>query len=158
VITTARLVLRPFRPADAPTLGAVLAANQAHLVRDLPGEAGKRYDLESMRRRIARFERQWRNGRAWHFGIWTDGLVGAIGVAAGTPGRCELGYWLAAGARGAGFASEAAAAIVDFAHGTLGFDVVEVVTAHDNAKSAAIPARLGFAIERRTADTTVWRG
>jgi RimJ/RimL family protein N-acetyltransferase len=68
----------------------------------------------------------------------------------------EIGYWLDAAATGHGFASEAAAALLDVADAMPGISRVEIRCDVNNTASAAIPRRLGFCEETCTDGTQVW--
>jgi ribosomal-protein-serine acetyltransferase len=61
--------------------------------------------------------------------------------------RVEVGYWLAQSFRGKGIMTEACRAVVTHALGELDLHRVEILCAAGNAKSAAIPRRLGFTFE-----------
>jgi RimJ/RimL family protein N-acetyltransferase len=58
--------------------------------------------------------------------------------------RPDLGYWLAAPARGRGLATRAAALLLDWAHATLELTAVSVEVEPDNTASIAVARRLGF--------------
>jgi RimJ/RimL family protein N-acetyltransferase len=57
----------------------------------------------------------------------------------------DLGYWLAAGARGHGYATRGARLLLDWAGSELAITDVCIEVELDNAASIAIAARLGFA-------------
>ena len=87
------------------------------------------------------------------------GPIGMTGFHRHTAsGAMELGYWLGRTFRGAGFATEAVAAALDWAErdvGEQGWGKRAVVSSHfaDNAASARVLAKAGFlytgAVERR---------
>ena len=56
----------------------------------------------------------------------------------------QIGYWLAADAQGRGIMTRAVNAMVDEAFGPWGLRRVEIRVATQNARSRAIPERLGF--------------
>jgi RimJ/RimL family protein N-acetyltransferase len=87
VIRTRRLVLRPLRPDDAPALRAL----------------GRRRPLGL--------------GAGTTFAITRRGtLIGVVGVVLSVPHQhAELGYWLGAGHRGQGYATEAVGGFVRWA-------------------------------------------
>ncbi len=58
--------------------------------------------------------------------------------------QVELGYWLAEGRQSHGLATRAAGALVRIAFEELGLNRVGIKTATGNARSRAIPERLGF--------------
>lgn len=61
--------------------------------------------------------------------------------------KLEIGYWLRAGWEGRGLMTEAVRALIDLAFNTLGMERVEIRSDPRNARSTAIPNRLGFALE-----------
>jgi ribosomal-protein-serine acetyltransferase len=83
-------------------------------------------------------------------GIWVDGsIAGVITLHAvdWTNRKGELGYWLAREFQGCGTMTEAARAVTQ--HGLVELDLnrIEIHCAVGNAKSSAIPKRLGFTFE-----------
>jgi RimJ/RimL family protein N-acetyltransferase len=70
----------------------------------------------------------------------SDRLVGSISVFAG-----EIGYWVAPGARGRGFASRSLILLRDWAHEVLGHDRLTLLIHPDNAASRRVAERAGFA-------------
>lgn len=74
----------------------------------------------------------------------------------------ELGWFLFDGAEGQGYATEAAAALRDWALGPRGLDTIVSYIDPDNAASAAVARRLGATIDPNgatpgNAPTQVWR-
>jgi RimJ/RimL family protein N-acetyltransferase len=59
-------------------------------------------------------------------------------------GYAEVGYWVAADARGRGVASGAVALLRDWAATELGLTRLESIVHRDNALSLRVPARAGF--------------
>jgi ribosomal-protein-serine acetyltransferase len=83
-------------------------------------------------------------------GIWVQGeLVGAVGFHYWNwnNGRTEIGYWLAEGTQGRGIMTRVCRALIDYAFGELGLRRVEIRAAASNARSRAVPERLGFTLE-----------
>ena len=146
VVRTERLVLRPHRPADED---AVLAACQDPTIQRWITAVPSPYtraDARAFVREVAPADRAARRGMP--VAIEVDGvLVGSSGLQFAT-GRLgpEIGYWIAPGARGRGYAAEAARGLAAwaFAHGAprvhLWVDVA-------NAASQAAARRAGFTEE-----------
>ena len=63
-----------------------------------------------------------------------------------------LGYWLARDAQGRGLITRGVAAMLDHAFGPWRLHRVEIRAAPDNARSRAVPERLGFTLEGRLRD------
>jgi RimJ/RimL family protein N-acetyltransferase len=60
------------------------------------------------------------------------------------PGYGEIGYWLAAEARGRGVATRAVRLLTDWGHAELGLDGIEILVHRDNAPSMRVPERAGY--------------
>ena len=151
VLTTARLFVRPFEPADLDAVVALLDDGFGPASRD---------------QRAAWLDWAVRNVAALSdlcqppFGDRAvvrqrDGQrVGSFGRVPLLAGRTtdrftpELGlFWAVAPAyRGHGYAAEAAAAVVDFAFGHLNAARVVAMAEHDNAASIAVMRRLGMTV------------
>jgi ribosomal-protein-serine acetyltransferase len=59
----------------------------------------------------------------------------------------EIGYWLSADAQGRGILTRAAARLIDHAIAEWKLNRIEIRAAPDNARSRAVPERLGFVLE-----------
>jgi ribosomal-protein-serine acetyltransferase len=59
----------------------------------------------------------------------------------------SIGYWLAADAQGRGLMTRAVAACLDHAFAAWDLHRIEIRAAPDNARSRAVPERLGFVQE-----------
>jgi RimJ/RimL family protein N-acetyltransferase len=64
------------------------------------------------------------------------------------PGGVEIGYWLADGATGRGLVTRAASLLTNAALACDGIERVEIHCDEANARSAAVPERLGFELDR----------
>ena len=90
------------------------------------------------------------------FGKWimvrrdTGTAVGGCGLVHpdGWP-SAELTWWLTRDHRGAGFATEASRAVIDFGYRTLGWPVVETHMRDENQPARNIATRLGGTVTRR---------
>jgi ribosomal-protein-serine acetyltransferase len=141
-------VLRPFTEEDAAELTAVVAENREHLAPWLPWAAtyGHQDSLEYVAKTRAQIEAD-------------DGFEGAIVVAGEIVGGAgfhgidrlnrstSIGYWLAAEAQGAGLMTATVRTLVDHAFGAWELHRVVIEAVVDNARSRAIPERLGFTQE-----------
>ena len=61
--------------------------------------------------------------------------------------RTSIGYWLAEAHQGKGVVTRACAGLLDYVFGELGLHHAEIACAPGNARSCAIPERLGFVRE-----------
>ncbi len=154
--------------ADADALHALIERNRERLARWLPWAESQ--TLEGTRGFI--------EGRAlaaiaqadgFEIGVWWRGrLVGMVGIHAVRrhPRRGSIGYWLAAEAEGHGLMARAVRAVVAKGFDDLGFERLDIRADVDNARSRALPERLGFRHEgvlrraffdgRRYADQAVY--
>ncbi|MGY1773005.1 GNAT family N-acetyltransferase [Blastococcus sp. SYSU D00813] len=143
VVRTERLVLRPHRPDDAD---AVFAACQDADIQRWITALSLPYDHEQARvwvSEVAPAERA--EGRGMPVVVEADGvLVGSAGVhfRGGRLGP-EVGYWIAAPARGRGYAAETAHALAEWALG-LGAPRVHLVADVGNTASQVTAERAGF--------------
>ncbi len=99
-----------------------------------------------MRRSVLAFEA----GRGLSMLLFERGrVVGAISFvdASREQSSTQLGYWLAEDVQGRGLMTRAAAAMVEQVLGPWGYERVEIRAAGGNARSRAIPERLGFRLE-----------
>jgi RimJ/RimL family protein N-acetyltransferase len=168
-VTTPRLILRRWSPSDAPQLAPLLDANGAHLGDWIPRHVSTPAPVAELERRLSGFAEDFRTGRSFRFAMRRrdDGrLLGEVDLfSRAASGRvtlddgdhAEIGYWLDAGATGQGFATEAAASLVDVARSLGGMSHVEIRCDAQNAASAAIPKRLGFALADVVDGLQIWR-
>jgi RimJ/RimL family protein N-acetyltransferase len=164
-LETARLILRDKRPEDFGFIASLYA--DAQVMRYIgDGTTLARDEVEARFHRVMAIENGPGHERWDAFKIVerkSDGAaVGQAGMLRceidGEP-EVEVGWWLAPAAWGHGYATEAAAALCDYAFGTLGLDHVSVVLLPENAKSVAVARRIGgeHAGTARYRDRTVTR-
>jgi ribosomal-protein-serine acetyltransferase len=142
--------LRLLEESDAEELFALVDANRAHLEPWMPWVPDERSAED-----VLPFIRLTRKQIADNDGLQTaivDGegdIVGMVGVH-GVDWRnrkTSIGYWLAHDHQGRGTMTHAVRAFVDHAFGTWKLNRVTIEAATDNARSRAIPERLGFVEE-----------
>jgi ribosomal-protein-serine acetyltransferase len=149
--------LRAFEESDAAELFALTDRHRAHLEPWLPWVPLTTSPDDSLE-----FIRMTRRQLDDEAGMQLA-LVDADGAIAGVAGfhafdwqnrATTIGYWLAADRQGRGLMTAAVRALVDHAFGGRGLHRVEIAAAVDNARSRAIPERLGFREEgvRRAAE------
>lgn len=149
-LTTARLLLRAFEPADAGALYATIEASRAHIARWLTWTP-QHASVEDSRAVIQRLIAQWDQGVCTYgvFARESGELLGGLGLhlrEADVPSY-EIGYWLAAPAEGHGYITEATTALVEYVFGELGARRIEIRCNALNTRSAAVARRLGFTEE-----------
>lgn len=145
-IETDRLILRTWMPSDAARLHEMLCDPDVtrHLI---PRER----TLQSTREWI---ERQSEAEEAYGFSVWPvirkeDGrLIGRVGLHRTSAGLVEIAWVFERSAWGCGYATEAAHAVLELAHGPLGIPHVYAHVAFQNVRSIATVYRLGMRFDR----------
>lgn len=150
-IYTPRLVLRCWKPSDAPLLKAALDSSLAHLLPWMPWARAEPTPLLELEARLAGFAEDFRQSRDFIYGIFNrdeSEVLGGSGLhQRNGPQDVEIGYWLRQSATGQGFVSESTAALTTVAFATWPLETVTIVCDPENRRSAAVPARLGFACQ-----------
>jgi RimJ/RimL family protein N-acetyltransferase len=123
-----------------------------HLRQWMPWAMHEPSELWVIEERIARFQRDFLSGEDRTYGIFNleeTEILGGIGLHPTVyPGTLELGYWLRADQTGQGLATEAAAALTQAAFAQLGAQRIEIRCDPRNLRSARVPERLGFRMEK----------
>lgn len=147
-IRTERLELRPWLPTDVPAYMAVLDDSRAHLSPWLPWAVDP-FDEDEAVRRFMRFHGAFARSEEFVYGVFRGGeVVGGIGLHLRVgPQAAEVGYWLARAHTGQGYVTEAVRAVCQVGLGLHGYDRIEIRMEPENHRSAAVPARLGFALD-----------
>lgn len=151
-LTTARLLLRPFGPADADAVHRACQDADIQRWTAVPSPY-RRADAEDFVARVS--PDGWRDGTLYNFGVFTrdDGrLVGSMGLVRlgqlRLPERqAELGYWTAKEERGRGCTVEAARAVIGWAFDALGVERLEWYAEAGNDASRAVALKAGFRME-----------
>jgi RimJ/RimL family protein N-acetyltransferase len=107
--------------------------------------------IEEQRDFVERASLKWVTGEAFDFGIFdADGRqIGAVSLMDGVgPGGLEVGYWLRTDATGRGVMTRTVARLTAFALGLPGITRVEIHCDAANLRSAAVPERLGYRLDR----------
>ena len=107
---------------------------------------------EELRDWLARTEAKWITREVLGMAIVgreSGQLAGNIGLMTRSweIGAFEIGYWLRTSAEGKGYMSEAVRLVTDFAFDHLDANRVQIRCDAENARSAAVPRRLGFTQE-----------
>ncbi|HUR90269.1 MAG TPA: GNAT family protein [Ramlibacter sp.] len=158
-LETPRLVLRPFRHADAAHLMAVYC--DPEVFRYVP--IGDWKHIDEAHQRIARDINAMAAGEMIRLAIERredarvlgEALVFKFDLASK---RAELGYALAREAWGCGYAAEALPPLVDYAFRQLGLNRLEATIDPRNAASAKVVERLGFRHEGTQREHYIMRG
>ncbi len=138
--------LRPLDDADAEDLFALIDANRAYLAHWMPFVGQTRGVADSLAFiRAARRQDEEQRGMQLAL-VQNEQIIGVAGFHAidWTRRSTSIGYWLAADRQGAGTMTTAVAALLDHAFDQLALNRVEIRAGVLNARSRAIPQRLGF--------------
>lgn len=139
-------LIRPVEDADVPEIFRVVDVNREYLRAWLPwlDDTQTEDDLRAW----ASVEREKAaEGTSVQFVLVFEGrIAGMIGFQEvdRQHGQVELGYWLAEDLQGRGLVTRATHELVRIAFDELGLNRVGIKTATGNARSRAIPERLGF--------------
>jgi len=168
-VETTRLVIRCWEPADAPLLKAAVDASLEHLAPWMHWAADEPTTIDAKIALIRRFRGMFDLGHDFTYAIFNreeTQVLGGTGLHTrrGSHGR-EIGYWVRADRLNQGIATEAAGALTRVAFEVDNLDLVEIRCDPQNARSSAIPRKLGYLHEatlrrHRVAgtmrDTMVW--
>ncbi len=141
------LVLRPPTAADVEPFWEAVAESVPELSRWMAW-CHEGYSRAEASEWLARCSEAWDGAEAFDFlvidGV-TGGLLGACALNHLDHGnrRANLGYWVRTGASGQGVATEAAALVVHYGLGELGFGRIEIVAAVANRASQRVAEKLG---------------
>jgi RimJ/RimL family protein N-acetyltransferase len=143
-----RGVLARVREPDVAEFIEVASANAAHLRDWIPWGDDPAYRRE----RIGAAPIDWAEHRAYLYALREamDGpVIGGFSLHRRVgPDGLEIGYWLAAAHTGRGLATEVAGVLTRVALGLPEIQRVEIHTDEGNARSAAVPQRLGYHLAR----------
>ncbi|MFI5908813.1 GNAT family N-acetyltransferase [Dactylosporangium sp. NPDC051541] len=159
MLTTERLVLRPFRAADAPVLSAY--RSDPAVARYQGWEAP--YPLEAADAFVAGLDGRDPRAEGWfQYAVerTADGvLVGDVGVNRHDEGRqAEIGFTLAAAHQGQGYGAEAVRRVVHFLLAEEGLHRVHASVDGRNERSARLLERVGFRREGLERQSQWWKG
>lgn len=150
-VRTRRLLLRPFRAADAENVDALVMSSIDHLLPWQPWAAQEPHPIARRRKDLADLGDQLRDGSEAHYAIELPGCGMLLGSAAMVTGaaadRVELGYWLGVTHTGCGYATEAATALTHIALSRLGLPRLEIWADAQNRASNAVARRSGYRFE-----------
>lgn len=150
-VVTERLVLRCWQPTDAPRLKAAIDASLDHLRPWMPWAAQEPESIEAKAARLRRMRGQFDLGIDYVYGVFDRderSVLGGTGLhtRAGEGAR-EIGYWIHVAHAGKGLATELVAALTRVAFEVDAVRRVEIHCAPENARSAAVPRKLGYVHE-----------
>ncbi|MEV6688899.1 GNAT family N-acetyltransferase [Streptomyces sp. NPDC051130] len=146
-LTTERLDLRPFTPADEDEVYAAAQDPDIQRWTLVPSP----YEREHARAFVGEIvPAGWREDTGYSFAVrvGADGpLVAAVGVHVRGPGAYEVGYWTAKEHRGHGYMTEALLAVARWTFTEVGAARLEWRAEAGNAGSRAVAEKAGFRFE-----------
>ena len=145
-LQTERLVLRPLTPHDAPTLSRLAGRRE---IADTTISIPHPYSEEQARQWIAGNVDLFARGKFVVFGMELKRertLAGTIGLREidSEHSQAELGFWVAVGCWGRGYATEAAGAVVSFGFDQLGLNRIYAHHMVRNPASGGVLAKIGM--------------
>ncbi|KAJ2972100.1 hypothetical protein NQ176_g7350 [Zarea fungicola] len=153
VLNDGVVTLRRWRISDADMLFAAITVSRPRLAEWMPWARNETYEREEAVGFLKRTTTKWEDNTEWNYAITiTQGggleeILGSCGLMRRDdhPGL-DIGYWLANGYTGYGYATAAAKLLT--AQG-LEMNAPSVRILHDkkNTRSGAVPRRLGFECE-----------
>jgi RimJ/RimL family protein N-acetyltransferase len=158
-LETPRLVLRPFRHADAADLFAMYSDPQ--VFRHIP--VGDWKHIDEAHQRVARDINTMAAGDYIRLAVERREDTRVIGEVLlfkfdRDSRRAEVGYALARAAWGCGYASEALAPLIEYGFGELDLNRLEAVIDPRNTASARVLERFGFRHEGTMREQYIVRG
>ncbi len=143
------ITLRLLEPRHAELLFTVVDTNRASLRQWMPW-LDTNQSVENTRAFIETSCQQFAANNGFNAAIWVrEQIVGVIGFhrVDWQNQSSSIGYWLGQDFRGQGIMTKACRALINYAFQDLKLNRIEIRCAVQNAKSRAIPERLGFTNE-----------
>lgn len=147
------LLLRSYKPEDAPELFRCVDASREHL-RPFLNWVDNTTRIEHSLQFIQMATTQLTNAEGFALGIYLQEnrtLIGGIGMHNYMPeqGRAQIGYWIAKGHEGRGLMLRSAQRFIDFLFQRLQLNKIEIHCLPQNTRSLELARRLGAIEEGR---------
>jgi len=153
VIRSPRLCIRCYERADVDAVHEAVLANVEPLAPWMPWIVNEPLSRDERAELVRRFRGRFDLGQDFIYGIFDrDGgaYVGGCGLHPRVGADAlEIGYWIVRDRWGQGLATEAAAALTRVGFTRMGVERLEIRVAPDNARSLAVPRKLGYREEGR---------
>jgi RimJ/RimL family protein N-acetyltransferase len=136
---------------DAEVVAQAVGASLDHLRPWMPWADSRSADAAFQRQRLRTLPSMRARREEWQYGLFAeDGtFLGAFGLMTRRGrGLLEIGYWMHADALGRGHATEAVRALTDAGLQVDGVERMVIACDEANVRSAAIPKRLGYRLDR----------
>lgn len=154
------IVLRTYRPEDAPTLFRTVDVNRNHLRRWFSWVDATRQEDHSLSF-ILKSRQEQEEQHSLALGIFREEqLIGGIGMHDWDRNlrKAAIGYWLAQEAEGKGIIQQCAQTFIPFLFESLDLNKLEIHHLPDNTRSAKTAQLLGFRTEGILRDQLLMNG
>jgi RimJ/RimL family protein N-acetyltransferase len=145
-------VLRFFEENDAAAVARAVGESLEHLKPWMPWADRQSADAGFQRERLRKQPHLAERGEEWQYGLFPEGgsnVLGSFGLMTRRgPGTIEIGYWVHVDAVGHGYATRAVEALTELALQREDVRRVLIYCDEANVRSAAIPERLGYVLQR----------
>ena len=149
--------LRRYTLGDVESLHGAIKASYAEIHPWMPW-CVEPVKIEEQREFVEGTFPKWMTGEAFNYAIFDSGegeteqartQIGAISLMDRLgPGGLEIGYWLRTDATGRGVMTRAAGRLTEVGLALPGIERIEIHCDEANARSAAVPRRLGYRLDR----------
>jgi RimJ/RimL family protein N-acetyltransferase len=150
-IETRRLLIRCYKPSDAPLLAESVTESLEHLRPWMPWVYNEPEPIEIKIQRLKLFRGNFDLGQNYTYGIFNPEetkLIGGTGLHTRLgENELEIGYWIHKDHINQGLVTESTAALVKVAFEIIHVHRLEIHCDPQNFASAAIPRKLGFTHE-----------
>ena len=145
-------VLRVFRTGDSKAVALAVSESLEHLRPWMPWADKESTDERFQRQRLRGVRHKAATGEEWQYGLFPvdeSRVLGSFGLMTRQgPGTIEIGYWVHVDEIGHGLATLASRALTNAALALDGIETVYIRCDERNTRSAAVPRRLGYKLER----------
>ncbi len=147
-IETERLIIRCYKPTDAPLLKEAIDQSLEHLLPWMPWAKNEPETVQTKIERLRKYRGQFDLGVDYTFGIFNKEeteLIGSTGLHTRLEGNArEIGYWISSRYAKQGYATETVKALVKVGFEIEELDRIEIRCAPENVASQGVPKKLGF--------------
>ncbi|HUR96702.1 MAG TPA: GNAT family N-acetyltransferase [Pyrinomonadaceae bacterium] len=140
------VTLRAWEESDLLDAYDIVIQERAHLQTFMRWMTNE-YSMEDSRKFLTNAIANRKEKKNLGLGIFRgDKLIGSIGFVYfdWEARKTEIGYWIAKVEEGKGIVTAATRRLIEYTFDELGFNRVEIRCSTENARSAAVPIRLGF--------------